>query len=46
MYWDNYQAIREKIRQHLEKQLEALKAGTPRNASGTPELNKNIEQKL
>lgn len=46
MYWDNYQAIREKIRQHLEKQLEALKSGTPRNASGTPELIKNIEQEL
>jgi DNA primase/energy-coupling factor transporter ATP-binding protein EcfA2 len=46
VYWDNYQAIREKIRQHLEKQLEALKAGTPRNASGTPELSKNINNEL
>lgn len=45
-YWDNYQAIREKIRQHLEEQLEALKAGTPRNANGTPEPSKNTEREL
>ncbi|MXV13908.1 toprim domain-containing protein [Pedobacter sp. HMF7056] len=31
VYWDNYLAIREKIRAHLENQLDALKAGTPRN---------------
>lgn len=36
-YWDNYQGIREKIRQSLEGQLKALKSGTPRNASGTLE---------
>jgi len=24
-YWDNYQAIREKIKRHLTSQLEALK---------------------
>jgi DNA primase catalytic core len=42
-YWDNYQAIREKIKQHLEKQLQELKNGTPRNASGTPEESKKGE---
>jgi DNA primase len=40
-YWDNYQTIREKIKRHLENQLEELKNGTPRNASGTPEANPN-----
>ena len=36
-YWDNYQGLREKIRQNLDQQLKALKAGTLRNASGTLE---------
>jgi DNA primase len=45
-YWDNYQAIREKIRQHLEKQLKTLKDGTPGNASGTPERREKIAQEL
>jgi predicted DNA-binding protein YlxM (UPF0122 family) len=34
-YWDHYQGMREKIKQHLDTQLQALKAGTPRNTSGT-----------
>ena len=47
-YWDNYQSLREKIRQSLEGQVKALKAGTPAaetsnpgtpgNANGTLEL--------
>ena len=36
-WWDNYQALREKIRVRLDEQVKALKTGTPRNASGTPE---------
>jgi DNA primase len=36
-YWDNYQAMREKIRQSLDEQVKALKSGTLRNASGTLE---------
>lgn len=36
-YWDNYQGIREKIKQSLEGQLKVLKSGTLRNASGTLE---------
>lgn len=36
-YWDNYQGLREKIKQNLDQQLKALKAGTLRNASGTLE---------
>jgi len=36
-YWDNYQALREKIKQNLEGQLKALKSGTLRNAGGTLE---------
>ncbi|MBN8721247.1 MAG: toprim domain-containing protein [Sediminibacterium magnilacihabitans] len=34
-YWDHYQGMREKIKQHLDAQLQALKAGTLRNTSGT-----------
>jgi len=34
-YWDHYQAMREKIRAHLDTQLQALKSGTLRNTSGT-----------
>jgi len=34
-YWDHYQAMREKIRAHLDEQLQALKSGTLRNTSGT-----------
>ena len=34
-YWDNYTALREKIKQNLEGQLKALKSGTLRNAGGT-----------
>jgi DNA primase len=36
-YWDHYQAMREKIRQSLDEQVKALKSGTLRNATGTPE---------
>jgi len=36
-YWDNYERTRESIRKKLEEQLFALKHGTPRNTSGTPE---------
>lgn len=36
-YWDNYQALREKIKLRLDEQLQSLKAGTPRNAGGTLE---------
>jgi len=28
-YWDNYQALRERIRRSLDEQVKALKAGTP-----------------
>ena len=34
-YWDNYQALREKIRLRLEEQVKALKSGTLRNTTGT-----------
>lgn len=34
-YWDNYQGLREKIKLRLEEQLQSLKSGTLRNASGT-----------
>lgn len=36
-YWDNYQHMREKIRQSLDEQVKALKDGTLRNATGTLE---------
>ncbi|HYC29514.1 MAG TPA: hypothetical protein VEB42_11865, partial [Chitinophagaceae bacterium] len=36
-YWDNYEAMREKIKLRLDEQLKALKSGTLRNASGTLE---------
>ena len=36
-YWDNYQVLREKIKGRLDQQLQAIKAGTLRNASGTLE---------
>lgn len=36
-YWDNYERTRESIRKKLEEQLFALKHGTLRNTSGTPE---------
>jgi len=36
-YWDNYQAMRERIKQSLEEQIKALKSGTLRNATGTLE---------
>jgi hypothetical protein len=36
-YWDNYQALREKIRLRLEEQVKYLKSGTLRNAPGTLE---------
>jgi DNA primase len=36
-YWDNYQNMREKIKQNLDEQVKALKAGTLRNATGTLE---------
>lgn len=36
-YWDNYQNMREKIKQSLDEQVKALKAGTLRNATGTLE---------
>ncbi|PQV56474.1 DNA primase [Sediminibacterium magnilacihabitans] len=34
-YWDHYQAMRAKIREQLDTQLQALKSGTLRNTSGT-----------
>jgi energy-coupling factor transporter ATP-binding protein EcfA2 len=37
VHWDNYQGLRSRIRENLEKQLREIKAGTPRNTSGTPE---------
>jgi DNA primase len=36
-YWDNYSGLREKIKLRLEEQLQTLKSGTLRNASGTLE---------
>ncbi len=39
-YWDHYPSMREKIKQHLDAQVGALKSthdGTPRNPTGTPE---------
>lgn len=36
-YWDNYQSLREKIKQNLDEQVKALKSGTLRNATGTLE---------
>lgn len=36
-YWDNYQALREKIKRNLDEQLKTIKSGTLRNASGTLE---------
>lgn len=36
-YWDNYQGLREKIKENLDQQLKALRYGTLRNASGTLE---------
>lgn len=36
-YWDNYQALREKIKRNLDEQVKTLKAGTLRNTSGTLE---------
>lgn len=36
-YWDNYQHMREKIKQSLDAQVKALKNGTLRNATGTLE---------
>ncbi len=36
-YWDNYQAMRVRIRQYLENQVKEIRNGTPRNTSGTPE---------
>lgn len=36
-YWDNYQALREKIKRDLDEQLKRVKSGTLRNASGTLE---------
>ncbi|OFX20866.1 MAG: hypothetical protein A2033_07885 [Bacteroidetes bacterium GWA2_31_9] len=51
VYWDNYVAIREKIKHYLEKQIEQLKAEhqtsknletrTPANTNRTPELTLN-----
>ncbi len=35
MYWDNYQSLREKIKQNLDNQIKAIKDGTPRNTTGT-----------
>lgn len=34
-YWDNYQGMREKIKQHLDAQVKTLQDGTLRNATGT-----------
>ena len=35
MYWDNYESMREKIKQNLDNQVKAIKEGTPRNTTGT-----------
>ncbi len=32
-YWDNYQGMREKIKQNLDEQVKVLKSGTLRNAT-------------
>jgi DNA primase len=37
MYWDNYESMREKIKQNLDTQVKAIKEGTPRNTTGTPQ---------
>jgi DNA primase len=34
-YWDNYESMREKIKQNLDTQVKAIKEGTPRNTTGT-----------
>jgi len=34
-YWDNYESMREKIKQNLDAQVKAIKEGTPRNTTGT-----------
>jgi DNA primase len=34
-YWDNYEGMREKIKQNLDNQVKLIKEGTPRNATGT-----------
>ncbi len=34
-YWDNYESMREKIKQNLDNQVKAIKEGTPRNTTGT-----------
>jgi len=34
-YWDNYESMREKIKQNLDAQVKAIKDGTPRNTTGT-----------
>jgi DNA primase len=36
-YWDNYQGLREKIRQRLDEQVKSLMSETLRNAAGTLE---------
>jgi DNA primase len=36
-YWDNYEALREKLRLRLDEQVKSLKSGTLRNATGTLE---------
>ena len=36
-YWDNYQALREKIKLRLDEQVKTLKVGTLRNTTGTLE---------
>jgi DNA primase len=35
MYWDNYESMREKIKQNLDNQVKLIKEGTPRNTTGT-----------
>ena len=34
-YWDNYESMREKIKQNLDNQVKAIRDGTLRNATGT-----------
>jgi len=36
-YWDNYESMRDKIKQNLDNQVKAIKDGTLRNATGTLE---------
>ena len=36
-YWDNYESMREKIKQNLDSQVKAIKDGTLRNTTGTPQ---------